>query len=222
MARLGGGGFGGGGFGGGGFGGGAAGGADDRERRRERSRRRYDALEAAHKQRRENTKGMFRGLPLPFPTAAVSNEGRVHRRDRGPVPRPHRALVLTFIVITAVVLIAPFLLRTPVPPHLATSCTTPGLALSSSVVKQRAVVRYSVTGPSEAEYAVAVDATRLDPPSANSLFPVAVGGQLLATAHRLRECKGADRFRVALPPGEHRVVLFRDGLPAATQPLTVR
>ena len=203
------------------FGTGGAGGLDDRDRRRERARRRYDALEAARKQRRENTKGMFRGLPLPFPTAAVSNEGRLDRRDRGPVPRPHRALVLTFVIITAVVLVTPFLLRTPVPPRLVTSCTTPGLALSSSVVKSRAVVRYSVTGPSESEYAVAVDATRLDPPSAGSPFPVAVGGQLLATAPRLRSCKGADRFRVALPPGEHRVVLFRNGRAAATQPLTV-
>jgi hypothetical protein len=196
--------------------------ADDRERRRQQARRRYDALETARKQRRENTKGMLRGLPLPIPTAATSNEGGLARRDRAPVPRPHRALVLTFVVITAVVLITPFLLRAPVPPRLSTSCTTPGLALSSPVVKTQAVVRYSVTGPAESTYAVAVDATRLDPPPVGSAFPVAVGGRLLATTPRLRACKGADRFRAALTPGEHRVVLFRDGLPAATQPLTVR
>lgn len=194
---------------------------DGRQRQREQARRRYDALEAAHKQRRETTKNVFRGLPLPFPTPRMSNEPN-GSRGRPPIPRPSRKLVLIFAAVTLVVLVTPFLLRVPPPPALATSCTTPALALSSPTVKARATVRYSVTGPSAATYAVAVDATRLDQPPPGGKFPVAVGGRLLAVAPHLRDCKGADRFVATLPPGEHRVGLFRDGTLVATQPLTVR
>ncbi len=192
-----------------------------RQRRREQARRRYDALETARKQRRENTKWMLRGLPLPMPLPSTAGKADGPHR-RAPVPRPSKKLVSVFAVITVIVLGTPFLLRAPAAPRLATSCTGPALAVSSSSAPANSVVRFSVTGPATASYALAIDATRLDPPPSGAGMPVAVGGRLLATASGLRGCKGAGRFRVAVPPGEHRLVLFRDTALAASLPLTVR
>lgn len=198
---------------------GPSGEGDGRDARRAKARARYDALESARKHRRESTKSALRGLPLSFPNTDVTS---AKRHDRSPVRRPSRKLVLFFALVTVIVLAVPFLLRVPAAPPLTTSCTQPGIATSTTSTSAGGVVRYAVTGPSVGAYAVAVDAQRLDPAPPGKRYPVAVGGRLVAVAAKLTSCKGDSRFKVTLAPGEHRVQLFRDGVLAATRPLTVR
>jgi hypothetical protein len=92
-------------------------------------------------------------------------------------------------------------------PPLATSCTTPAVAVGS--VNNSNNLRYSITGPAAATYVVTIDAATarikgdgvdLTPPSATAV----------AIKENLKNCKGNG----ALPSAEgsgHELVIFRDG-----------
>ena len=107
-------------------------------------------------------------------------------------------------------------------PKLATSCTTPALALSQSSIVRGHALYVAVTGPQES-VVVAIDAAELSP----ALTATPVGGateaQVIRPAARLKHCKGKAVLGVQVAAGRHTVSVFpaAGGAPLASKPLTV-
>ncbi|HMA46428.1 MAG TPA: hypothetical protein VKP11_04400, partial [Frankiaceae bacterium] len=98
-------------------------------------------------------------------------------------------------------------------PTLATDCRRPGLAVQPTTAARNQIVRYAVIGPPDAVYAVAVDAVDVRRGPDGTLDAVAprpdVTAQAASVPGRLKDCKAAGAFRVAVPAGDHTVALLR-------------
>jgi hypothetical protein len=98
-------------------------------------------------------------------------------------------------------------------PSLATSCTTPALAVEPTSVARHALVRFKVTGPSDQVYALAVDAAgiRRNPDGTYTALPPSPGVPVQAASRpgRLKNCAASGAFRVLVPAGPHTLRVFR-------------
>jgi hypothetical protein len=107
-------------------------------------------------------------------------------------------------------------------PKLATSCTTPALALSAADVVRGHALYVAVTGP-QPSVVVAIDAAELSP----TLVATAVAGagapQVVRPPVTLNHCKGKAVLGVQVPAGQHTVSVFPagGGTPLVSKPLTV-
>jgi hypothetical protein len=123
------------------------------------------------------------------------------------------------------------------PPPLATSCTTPGLALSTSSVKQSGAVRWSATGPAHTEVVLAIgvrgfranqgpNQLRAIPDAGRTPAGVEQASPLL---HIDSGCRLHGVFSADVTPGHYQVRLFRvtsvgtslSATPVVSRPLTV-
>jgi hypothetical protein len=94
-------------------------------------------------------------------------------------------------------------------PTLATSCTTPGIALSSVTTGGGNAISYAITGPAEGTYVVAVDATTVTVQGDGVI--ATPKGAFGASIHQgLKGC-AANGTLPTLATGPHTVLLFRDG-----------
>jgi hypothetical protein len=106
-------------------------------------------------------------------------------------------------------------------PALTTSCTTPGLAVSTSSTVRGHPLYFAVTGPDQS-VVVAIDAANLSP----DLSAVPLAGktpQVIRPPLTIRGCKGKGVLGVQVGPGSHVIGVFpaEGGGPLTTQPLTV-
>ncbi len=98
-------------------------------------------------------------------------------------------------------------------PPLATNCTTPAIALSSSSTGTGQGIDYAITGPQTGTYVIAVDANSAAVHGRD--VTVTPHGAFAVAIHAgLGSCK-AHGTLPALAAGSHQVVLFRDGVLAA-------
>jgi hypothetical protein len=100
------------------------------------------------------------------------------------------------------------------PPKLATNCTTPAFALSTYTTASHKTIRWSVTGPARARFALAIGVARFTTGSDGRLVPVPDPG-LDTTQMRSTppteigdDCKADGTFGVVLPAGTYSVRLF--------------
>ena len=107
-------------------------------------------------------------------------------------------------------------------PKLATSCTTPAVALSASDVVRGRPVYFAVTGP-QSGLVVAIDAAALSGDLTATVQPGAREAQVVRPPVSLTGCKGKGVLGVQVPAGKHTVSIFPagGGQPLASRPLTV-
>jgi hypothetical protein len=123
------------------------------------------------------------------------------------------------------------------PPALATNCTTPGLALSTSSVKQSGAVRWSATGPAHSEVVLAIgvrgfranqgpNRLRAIPDAGRTPSGVEQASPLLRIDSG---CRLSSVFSADVTPGHYQVRLFRvttvgtslSATPVASRALTI-
>jgi hypothetical protein len=120
------------------------------------------------------------------------------------------------------------------PPALATNCTTPGLALSTSSVSRGGTVRWAGTGPARQQVVLAIGVqgfkTGLAP---KQLTAIPDAGRTAADVEQASAlirfdagCRTSGVFSALVPPGHYQVRLFQVGSgvvrSVASQPLTVK
>jgi hypothetical protein len=124
------------------------------------------------------------------------------------------------------------------PPALATNCTTPGLALSTSSVKQSGNVRWSATGPAHGEVVLAIGVQGFQPNQGpNRLRAIPDAGRTPAGVeqaspllHFTSGCRLSGEFSADVAPGHYQVRLFAvttvdsslSAKPVASRPLAVK
>jgi hypothetical protein len=123
------------------------------------------------------------------------------------------------------------------PPALATNCSTPAIALSSSSASQGSIIRWSATGQAHMHFVLMIGVSRLahsprpgqlravpDPTDGNNVTRFAARPTALSSS-----CKASGEFSVTVPPGHYPVTMFRldgtgaavTGTQVAVKPLTV-
>ena len=122
------------------------------------------------------------------------------------------------------------------PPALKTSCTQPGIALSTSSQKEHHTVRWSVTGPPGSTFELTLGVSRVDVGPGGKLVFVPEAGGDQTTEQRAgrqqtmpRSCKTSGAFGILVPPGDYTVRMFQLSGPVtaptvtevASAPLTV-
>jgi hypothetical protein len=135
-------------------------------------------------------------------------------------------MVLLAVLVVLVVVVATHRARSG--PALARSCTAPALAVAPASVAASGVVRYTATGPADALFALALDASgvRRHADGTYAAVGAAPGARSQAVGlGRLHGCRASGAFIVQLGPGVHRLTMFRvtgaTAAPVASQPLTV-
>jgi hypothetical protein len=148
---------------------------------------------------------------------------------------------LRWTAIGLVIIVVAVLIRNGIsshPPSLTTSCTTPGIALSSTSVHTGSTLRWSLTGPPETALAITIGVARLvrtatpgqlhaqpQPGRSNQTAEIAVGPHALDSS-----CKANGLLAVRVPTGQYTVRLFKvlnpstasiSAVPVASKPLTV-
>jgi hypothetical protein len=122
-------------------------------------------------------------------------------------------------------------------PSLATSCTTPAFALSTSSPHQGSTVRWSATGPANSHFVITMGIARLDRgKQPGQLHGVPETGHTAATTEQAvratalsTDCKAHGAFLVGVAPGTYTVRMFRitgtgsavTGTPVAAKTVTV-
>jgi hypothetical protein len=133
-------------------------------------------------------------------------------RDGAHQPRMPSRKTLLVLLAGGIVLAVLLALNAPTTrkgPPLATSCTTPAMALSSQVTGDGSNLEYSITGPPSGTYVVAVDAETVTVEGDG--VTATPKGAFATTARRgLKGC-AANGSLPTLSAGPHEVVLFRDG-----------
>jgi hypothetical protein len=94
-------------------------------------------------------------------------------------------------------------------PGLATSCTTPAIALSSAATNGGNGISYSITGPQTGTYVVAVDAATVSV-KGDGVIATPKGAFGASIRQGLKGCSASGTLPT-LAAGPHAVVLFRDG-----------
>lgn len=107
-------------------------------------------------------------------------------------------------------------------PKLATSCETPGLAISATTVVRGRPLYVAVTGP-DRSVVVAIDAASLSTGLVAVPLPGAVEAQVVRPPVTMRSCRGKAVLGVQVPAGTHTVSTFpaAGGVALASTPLTV-
>ncbi|GAC1441887.1 MAG: hypothetical protein NVSMB55_10920 [Mycobacteriales bacterium] len=107
-------------------------------------------------------------------------------------------------------------------PQLATSCQTPGLAVSATDIVRGHPLYVAVTGPDRA-VVVAIDVATLSPDLAAVPLPGASEPQVIRPPVVISGCKGKGVLGVQVPAGTHTVSVFPagGGGPLVSKPLTV-
>lgn len=103
------------------------------------------------------------------------------------------------------------------PPALATSCTTPGLALSTSSVRQGGNVRWAGTGPAHEQVVLAIGVRGFrNGTAANRLTAIPDRGRTAADVEQASalirfdaDCRLSGVFTALVPPGQYQVRLFQ-------------
>jgi hypothetical protein len=122
-------------------------------------------------------------------------------------------------------------------PSLATSCTRPAFALSTSSAHQGSTVRWSATGPANAHFVITMGIARLvEGQRPGQLHGVPETGHTAATTQQAvhatalsGDCKAHGAFLVGVAPGSYTVRMFRlvdaggavTGTPVASKTVTV-
>jgi hypothetical protein len=145
----------------------------------------------------------------------------------------------TILLVFAIVAVAIFKggRGTP-PPPLATNCTTPALALSTTAVTKGDSVRWSGTGPPHEQVVLAVGVKGFTvgatPKQLTAIPDAGLSDSQVQQASVLvpfsAGCHASGSFRALVPPGSYQVRLFRingegsslSTTAVATKPLTVR
>lgn len=183
------------------------------------------AFEDAEFQRKDRAGGVPPDLPNPLKTTAD-----LPRRPTW----QWTALGLVVLVIVA-------LIHNRVsnqPPKLATSCTTPAMALSTSSSHKGSLVRWSTTGPANTRFVIFIGTAQLVAGAKpGQLHPVPDPGGSPGTTEGAAlnavistKCTAHGEFSVGVPPGQYNVRMFKvTGTGAsvaatvvATKPLTVK
>jgi hypothetical protein len=94
-------------------------------------------------------------------------------------------------------------------PPLATSCTTPAIALGSATTGSGRGIGYAITGPKVGTYLITVDASAATV-HGDSATVTPHGAIAIALHDGLKTC-AAHGILPALGSGAHQVQLFRDG-----------
>lgn len=103
-------------------------------------------------------------------------------------------------------------------PALATSCTTPAIALGSAATGGGNGISYAITGPVDGTYIVAVDATTVTVQGDGVV--ATPKGAFGASIHQgLKGC-AANGTLPTLAAGPHTVLLFKDGQEVARASLS--
>jgi hypothetical protein len=107
-------------------------------------------------------------------------------------------------------------------PKLATSCTSPALAISVTTVRRGNPLYFAVTGPDRV-VVVAIDAASLSPDLAAQPLTGARDAQVDRVPVRMSHCKGKGLLGVQVAAGAHTVSVFpaAGGQPLASRSLTV-
>lgn len=107
-------------------------------------------------------------------------------------------------------------------PKLATSCTTPGFAISTDEVVRGRPLYFAVTG-SKQRVVVAIDAAALSADLTATVLAGADEAQVIRPPVDVRNCKGKGVLGVQVPAGKHTVSVFpaEGGAPLVSKPLTV-
>jgi len=129
---------------------------------------------------------------------------------------PRRNLFLTLLGVLAVGVTLQ-LVRADGDIELTTSCTTPAFALSELAAARGRPVRWSMTGPDDGLYILAVDTGDFTRNDNGTYSPLPAAGvdradiQAASPPTRLgEECRETGTFSiVSVPPGEHSVTMFR-------------
>ncbi len=103
-------------------------------------------------------------------------------------------------------------------PALATSCTTPAVAVKNVATSGGSDFRYAITGPDAGVYVVAVDAKSARV-KGDGVNVTPTGAVAVAISKGLPKCRDAGTLPT-LSDGRHEVQLFHDGLVVATTTLT--
>jgi hypothetical protein len=128
--------------------------------------------------------------------------------------RRFRAAPLVLAVVVVVIIL--HAAQGSTPPPLATSCTTPAIALSTASTKEHHPVRWSATGPSSMRFVLTLGVARLDPGAPGRFTPVPDPGLTLKQTQQAsleqtmpKGCKASSTFGVVVPPGSYTVRMFR-------------
>jgi hypothetical protein len=107
-------------------------------------------------------------------------------------------------------------------PKLATSCTTPALAISVTTVRRGNPLYFAITGPDRV-VVVAIDAASLSSTLTASALPGVREAQVDRVPVRMSRCKGKGLLGVQVQPGDHTIGVFPadGGTPLMTKKLTV-
>ena len=108
-------------------------------------------------------------------------------------------------------------------PKLAADCTTPKLKLETTKPKLGSLLTFSVAGPADRRYVVALDAAALSPKPGGGYDvrpkPGADPAQVIvSSAITTTKCLGSGRIGLPVDAGEHTITLFdvSDATAAAT------
>jgi hypothetical protein len=101
-------------------------------------------------------------------------------------------------------------------PTLATSCTTPAMALSTTSTHKGSIVRWSTTGPANLHFVIFIGTARLVPGAQpGQLHPVPDPGGTAATTQGVAlgttlsaKCTAHGAFSVGVPAGRYSVRMF--------------
>ncbi|MDT7573260.1 MAG: hypothetical protein QOE05_3434 [Actinomycetota bacterium] len=107
-------------------------------------------------------------------------------------------------------------------PVLATSCETPGLAISVSEVRRGNPLYFAVTGPNRT-VVIAIDAAAVTADYTATPVTGAVEAQVDRVPVKMSRCKGKGELGVQVQPGDHVVSVFpaEGGGPLISKKLTV-
>jgi hypothetical protein len=180
------------------------------------------AFEESEYHRRDRTVGIPEDLPNPLSEDA---------------DRPRRSVWKWALLGIGVVLAAALIHNglSSKPPALATNCSTPAIALSSSTVNEGSSISWAATGPADMHFVLAIGVSRLvagTQPGQLHPVPDRAHGttQLLALPTALSSaCKANGAYPVKVPAGNYHVTMFRlngtgaavTGTKVAVKPLTV-
>jgi hypothetical protein len=163
------------------------------------------AYDEAELKRRDSKSGVPSDAPDPLRTPSTD----VKRRSSW------RLTAIAIIIVLGAIIVRVDLNNRA--PSLTTSCTTPALALSSTSPHVGSTVRWSATGPANANFVITLGITALTRGSIpGHLRGVPEPGhtgptteEAVPTTALSKQCKASGSFSVTVPAGHYTVRMFR-------------